>query len=79
MKDLFETICAIAICIFVVMYVIAFVQNSIGTTRNIIDVMQNGSPRFKEGYIPVKQRKYPDVKVLPEGADPKDYIKEAED
>ena len=79
MKELIDKIVAILISIFAILYVIAFVKNSIDITLDIIDVIENGPVPLREGYIPVKQRKYPDVKVLPPGADPKDYIKEGED
>ena len=71
-----KTLGELLLIIFVVIYIIGFVQNSIETTENIIDVWENGLPIFREDYIPPSKRKVEGVKFVPEGADPRDYIKD---
>lgn len=72
---MFKIIKYILLTWFVIIYVLGFVEGSIETTRNIIDVWENGPPPLREGYIPPSKRKIEGIKFVPEGADPEDYIK----
>lgn len=76
MKKLFDDVASIILVFFIIIYAIGFVINTIETTKNIIDVWENGFPIFREGYIPPSKRKVEGVKFVPEGADPRDYIKD---
>lgn len=75
MKNFFNSLMGWLLILLIIIYGIGFVQNSIETTRNIIDVVENGFPIFREGYIPPSKRKVEGVKFVPPGADPSDYIK----
>ena len=70
-----KTIGEILILIFIVVYAIGFIENSIETTMNIIDAWENGFPIFREDYIPPSKRKIEGVKFVPPGEDPDDYSK----
>lgn len=72
---MFKIIKYILLTWFVIVYVLGFVESSIETTRNIIDVLENGPPPLREGYIPPSKRKVEGVKFVPYGADPAYYIK----
>lgn len=75
MKGFWNNLMGWILVLLIIIYGIGFIQNSIETTRNIIDVWENGFPIFREGYIPPSKRKIEGVKFVPEGADPNDYIK----
>lgn len=75
MKNFFNSLMGWLLILLIIIYGIGFVQNSIETTRNIIDVVENGFPIFREGYIPPSKRKVEGVKFVPPGGNPDDYIK----
>ena len=72
---MFKIIKYILLTWFVIVYVLGFIEGSIETTLNIIDVLKNGPPPLREGYIPPSKRKIEGVKFVPEGANSEDYIK----
>jgi len=72
---MFNSVGGFLLILVVIIYAIGFVQNSIHTTRQIIDAWENGLPPLREGYIPPSKRKIEGVMFVPEGEDPAKYIK----
>ena len=71
-----EFISTSLIILYVVLYLLGSIWNSIDIVVNSVDTFQNGLIPLREGYIPPSKRKVDGVKFVPDGEDPRDYIKE---
>ena len=71
-----EFISTSLIILYVVLYLLGSIWNSIDIVVNSVDTFQNGLIQLREGYIPPSKRKVDGVKFVPDGEDPRDYIKE---